>query len=211
MLNKTIALFRFLVEKDSFERYYNSHLAKRLIYSRSVSDDAERNMLAKFKIEAGAAFTKSAEGMMKDIKTSEDALVEYKRYQDRAHVVRPLASRLSALQLLTDKSLQRAPFEMAPIICGQNNWPVTNTDTGCTLPPILLRGVEAFTAFYDQKHSGRMLTFRSELGTVEVKTRFKARTHELTVSTHGLVVLALFEGNGTDQLSYPVRSSPGSI
>lgn len=88
VLNKTIALFRFLVEKDTFERYYNSHLAKRLISSRSVSDDAERNMLAKFKIEAGAAFTKSAEGMMKDIKTSEDTMVEYKRQQERAAIVR---------------------------------------------------------------------------------------------------------------------------
>lgn len=87
VLNKTIALFRFLIEKDHFEKYYNSHLAKRLISSRSVSDDAERNMLAKFKVEAGAAFTKSAEGMMKDIKTSEDALAEYKRYQDRTGVV----------------------------------------------------------------------------------------------------------------------------
>lgn len=83
MLNKTIALFRFLVEKDSFERYYSGHLAKRLLSSRSVSDDAERNMLAKFKIEAGAAFTKNAEGMMKDIRISEDSLAEYKRHQDR--------------------------------------------------------------------------------------------------------------------------------
>ena len=82
MLNKTVSLFRFLIEKDSFERYYNSHLAKRLISARSVSDDAERNMLAKFKIEAGSSFTKSAEGMMKDIKISEDTLVEYKRHQD---------------------------------------------------------------------------------------------------------------------------------
>lgn len=88
VLNKTVSLFRFLTERDRFEKYYNSHLAKRLISSRSVSDDAERNMLAKFKIEAGAAFTKSAEGMMKDIKISEDTLSEYKRHQDRQIKVR---------------------------------------------------------------------------------------------------------------------------
>ena len=82
MLDKSIALFRFLTEKDVFEKYYNSHLAKRLIAGRSVSDDAERGMLAKFKIEAGAAFTKSADGMMKDIKISEDMRSPYKRYQN---------------------------------------------------------------------------------------------------------------------------------
>ncbi|KAK4704943.1 hypothetical protein P7C70_g1265, partial [Phenoliferia sp. Uapishka_3] len=184
VLNKTIALFRFLVEKDVFEKYYNMHLAKRLINSRSVSDDAERNMLAKFKIEAGAAFTKSAEGMMKDIKTSEEALVEYKRYLDRTPADRP-------------------PFEMAPIICGQNNWPVANLDTGCTLPPILLRGIEAYQNFYGSKHSGRKLQFRSEQGSVEVKVKFKARTHDINLSTHAFVVLALFEGtSATEELSF---------
>lgn len=83
MLNKTIALFRFLTEKDVFEKYSNSHLAKRLVQGRSVSDDAERGMLAKFKVEAGAAFTKAAEGMMKDVKISEEMIPAFKRYQER--------------------------------------------------------------------------------------------------------------------------------
>lgn len=78
MLNKAVALFRFLNEKDAFEKYYNQHLSKRLISQRSVSDDAERNMLAKFKVEAGAEFAKSAEGMMRDVKTSEDTVAEYR-------------------------------------------------------------------------------------------------------------------------------------
>lgn len=78
----TVGLFRFLTEKDRFEHYYNTHLSKRLISKNSVSDDAERNMLAKFKIEAGAAFTRSAEGMLQDVKVSQDALPEFKRQQD---------------------------------------------------------------------------------------------------------------------------------
>lgn len=84
MLNKTVALFRFLVEKDTFEKYYNTHLARRLIQQKSVSDDAERNMLAKFKVEAGSAFTMAAEGMMRDVKLSEETLTEFRRQQARA-------------------------------------------------------------------------------------------------------------------------------
>lgn len=38
-------------------------------------------MLARFKVEAGAAFTKSAEGMMKDIRTSADAISDYQDSQ----------------------------------------------------------------------------------------------------------------------------------
>jgi len=50
VLDKTITLFRFIGEKDVFERYYKQHLAKRLLLGRSVSDDAERGMIGKLKV-----------------------------------------------------------------------------------------------------------------------------------------------------------------
>ena len=52
VLDKTITLFRFLTDKDVFERYYKNHLGKRLIQGRSVSDDAERGMVAKLKVRS---------------------------------------------------------------------------------------------------------------------------------------------------------------
>ncbi|GAA6055941.1 hypothetical protein JCM3770_005606 [Rhodotorula araucariae] len=179
VLNKAVALFRFLTEKDAFEKYYNSHLSKRLISQRSVSDDAERNMLAKFKVEAGAEFAKSAEGMMRDVKTSEDTVEEYRKHQQTAVI--------------------KAPFEMVPIVCGSNFWPFAAKDKPCTLPKVLQDGVRAFDAFYQHKHSGRKLTFMPDQGNVDVKTRFRARTHELSVSTYAMVVLALFEGLDDDE------------
>lgn len=45
-----LVLSRFIQEKDVFEKYYKQHLAKRLLLSSSVSDDAERNMIAKLKV-----------------------------------------------------------------------------------------------------------------------------------------------------------------
>lgn len=216
MLNKAVALFRYLNEKDAFEKYYNQHLSKRLISQRSVSDDAERNMLAKFKVEAGAEFAKSAEGMMRDVKTSEDTVEEYRRHQQTATLVRPplslslfhasLRARRSADVDSSFARSQKAPFEMVPIVCGSNFWPFTAKDKTCTLPKVLQDGVKAFDAFYQHKHSGRKLTFMPDQGQVDVKTRFKARSHELNVSTYAMVVLALFEGLGDDEkLRYAVR------
>uniref|UniRef100_A0A1B6D414 Cullin family profile domain-containing protein n=1 Tax=Clastoptera arizonana TaxID=38151 RepID=A0A1B6D414_9HEMI len=49
VLDKTMVLFRFLQEKDVFERYYKQHLAKRLLLNKSVSDDSEKNMISKLK------------------------------------------------------------------------------------------------------------------------------------------------------------------
>lgn len=50
VLDKTMVLFRFLQEKDVFERYYKQHLAKRLLLNKSVSDDSEKNMISKLKV-----------------------------------------------------------------------------------------------------------------------------------------------------------------
>ena len=95
---------------------------------------------------------------------------------------------------------------MSVIVCGQNFWPIPKQDKSCVLPEALLQGSESFQKYYDSVHSGRLLTFHPELGSVEVKARFKNRSHEITLSTHAMVVLALFEGLGEDEsLSYTVR------
>lgn len=50
VLDKAMVMFRFLQEKDVFERYYKQHLAKRLLLNKSVSDDCEKNMISKLKV-----------------------------------------------------------------------------------------------------------------------------------------------------------------
>jgi len=50
VLDKSMVLFRFLQEKDVFERYYKQHLAKRLLLNKSLSDDSEKNMISKLKV-----------------------------------------------------------------------------------------------------------------------------------------------------------------
>ena len=80
VLDRTITLFKFITEKDAFERYYKGHLARRLLSGRSVSDDAERGMLTKLKVECGFQFTKKMEGMFQDMKVSVDTTSAYKDY-----------------------------------------------------------------------------------------------------------------------------------
>lgn len=70
VLDKAMALFRHLQEKDVFEKYYKQHLAKRLLGGRTVSDDAERGVLVKLKTECGYQFTSKLESMFTDVRTS---------------------------------------------------------------------------------------------------------------------------------------------
>jgi cullin 3 len=86
VLDKTITVFRYITEKDAFERYYKNHLAKRLLLGRSVSDDAERGMLAKLKVECGYQFTQKLEGMFHDMKISADTMQAYRKYLEGTSV-----------------------------------------------------------------------------------------------------------------------------
>jgi hypothetical protein len=85
-LDKTITVFRYLTDKDVFERYYKGHLAKRLLLGRSVSDDAERQMLGKLKVECGHQFTQKLEGMFNDMKLSAETMEGYRAHLERTTV-----------------------------------------------------------------------------------------------------------------------------
>lgn len=54
ILDKAMVLFRFMQEKDVFERYYKQHLARRLLTNKSVSDDSEKNMISKLKARSAS-------------------------------------------------------------------------------------------------------------------------------------------------------------
>lgn len=45
-------IFRYLKNKDMFVRFYKQHLGKRLLLNKSVSDDAERSILYKLKVNS---------------------------------------------------------------------------------------------------------------------------------------------------------------
>jgi cullin 3 len=61
---------RFLADKDIFENFYRSHLAKRLLNAKSASDEIEKIMIAKLKSECGQQFTSKME-----VKCSSDVSV----------------------------------------------------------------------------------------------------------------------------------------
>ena len=67
---------------------------------------------------------------------------------------------------------------------------------------------QSFEKFYLGRHSGRQLTWQLGLGSADVKTRFKAKVHELNVATYALVILLLFQDLDDDEfLTYQVTQS----
>jgi cullin 3 len=86
VLDKAMMLFRYLEEKDVFERYYKQHLAKRLLLNKSASDDAEKNMISRLKTECGCQFTCKLEGMFKDITLSNTTADDFRLHVQQKRV-----------------------------------------------------------------------------------------------------------------------------
>lgn len=172
VLRKTICVFRFLHEKDTFERYYKQHLAKRLLQGRSVSDDAERGMMAKLKVESGHGYVVKLQGMLNDMKTSEELMEELGRVVKRSDRGMPMGLGVSVLT--------------------STNWPISAQAPSCVMPEEMMETRRRFEEFYASRHNGRVLTWHANLGSADVKVAFRARSHEINVSTFALVVLLLF-------------------
>lgn len=49
-LDKALMLFKGLQEKDVFEKYYKKHLSYRLLGNTSVSEDTEKSMIMRLKV-----------------------------------------------------------------------------------------------------------------------------------------------------------------
>ncbi|KAJ0988326.1 hypothetical protein J5N97_006682 [Dioscorea zingiberensis] len=179
VLDKVMMLFRYLQEKDVFEKYYKQHLAKRLLSGKTISDDAERSMIVKLKTECGYQFTSKLEGMFTDMKTSQDTMQGFYASQSFDSGDSPTL----AVQVLTTGS-----------------WP-TQPSPSCNLPAEILGVCERFRAYYLGTHTGRRLTWQTNMGTADIKATFgKGQKHELNVSTYQMCVLMLF--NSSDHMSY---------
>ncbi|KAI3624365.1 hypothetical protein CBS14141_002793 [Malassezia furfur] len=167
-MTQVLALFRFLRDKDMFEEFYKRCFARRLLLSRSASDDAERAMLLKLKDECGPDFTAQLETMLKDVQLSDGLMAAY-------------ADRRTG-----------APFDFEASVLTQAHWP-TFPDTPIALPAPLQAELARFEAFYHTCHSGRALHWRHALGFFLLTADLGAAgTRELHVSTFQAAVLLAF-------------------
>ncbi|KAG6429704.1 hypothetical protein SASPL_107757 [Salvia splendens] len=179
ILDKVMILFRYLQEKDVFEKYYKQHLAKRLLSGKTVSDDAERSLIVKLKTECGYQFTSKLEGMFTDMKTSQDTM--------------------QGFYAACGAELGNGPTLVVQVLT-TGSWPTQSTNT-CNLPVELSTLCEKFRSYYLGTHTGRRLTWQTNMGTADLRATFgEVHKYELNVSTYQMCVLMLF--NNTEHLSY---------
>ena len=188
-LQKVIIVFRYLSDKDVFESFYKQHLAKRLLGSRSVSDDAERAMVSQLKAECGYQFTSKLEGMFNDMRISRDMQDLYKAHK-----------RAQQTQQSGESSSHGKPVDIEVDVLTNGYWPSQNVPP-CTLPQPVQDAIDRFSKFYLNKHTGRKLSWQTSAGAAEVRATFGSapnyRRHELCVSTYRMCILLLFNEKDT--------------
>jgi len=163
VLDKTMVLFRFLQEKDVFERYYKQHLAKRLLLQKSVSEDSEKTMISKLKTECGCQFTSKLEGMFKDVTISNTINEEFKQRVNT-----------------TGTNLCGVDIYVRVLTTGY--WPTQSANLKANVPLAPRNAFEAFRRFYLNKHSGRQLTLQPMLGSADLNAVFSGARKENDVS-----------------------------
>ena len=230
VLDRAASLFRFLQEKDVFERYYKQHLSKRLLFGRSASDDAEKAFIVRLKTECGYQYTSKIEGMFNDMRVSRDAMRLFRTHLartnagevgERAETAKPADAEAASSGRAEDRPSPSVPerpssstaecgtvhdsrmggIDLNVQVLTTGSWPVPANAAPCALPPALATACDAYRDFYLAHHSGRKLAWLTSMGTAEVRGVFAGGIRrDLIVSTHQMCVLLLF--NDADALTF---------
>lgn len=79
-LAASITIFKYIEDKDVYQKFYSRMLAKRLIHEQSQSMDAEEAMINKLKQACGYEFTSKLHRMFTDISVSADLNAKFIDY-----------------------------------------------------------------------------------------------------------------------------------
>jgi cullin 1 len=181
-----MTVFKYIEDKDVFQKFYSRMLAKRLVQTTSASDDAETSMISKLKEACGFEYTNKLQRMFQDIQISKDLNSAYKEYLSANHS--------------DSKNIIDASYH----ILGTGFWPLAPPTTAFTPPQEIVKTYERFTMFYNNKHQGRKLTWLWQLCKGEMKANYTKVNGKMTptfqVSTYQMAILLLF--NDSDVVTY---------
>jgi cullin 1 len=80
-----MTVFKYVEDKDVFQKFYSKNLAKRLVNATSANQDMESSMISKLKESCGYEYTSKMQRMFTDITLSKDLNQSYKEQSDMTH------------------------------------------------------------------------------------------------------------------------------
>ncbi|XP_030747563.1 cullin-2 [Sitophilus oryzae] len=177
-LLESIIIFKYIDDKDIFQKFYSRSLAKRLIHQQTQSMDAEEAMINRLKQACGYEFTSKLHRMFTDMSVSADLNNKFQEF------------------LSKDKIELGINFGIYVLQAGA--WPLGQAIvTPFALPQQLEKSVQMFESFYHNKFNGRKLTWLHHLCQAELKLGYLKKPYVVTVQTFQMAILLLFEKSDT--------------
>lgn len=177
-----MVVFKYIEDKDVFQKFYSKMLAKRLVNFASASDDAEASMISKLKETCGFDYTNKLQRMFTDMGLSKELNDSFKEQMAKQHEKADLNVDFYALVL------------------ANGFWPLTAPTTDFNIPTELLPTYTRFERYYGSKHSGRKLTWLWQLAKTDLSTSYLSQKHIFQTSVYQTSVLLQY--NSADSLSY---------
>ncbi|XP_055849653.1 cullin-2 [Episyrphus balteatus] len=174
-LTNNITIFKYIEDKDVYQKFYSRMLAKRLIHEQSQSMDAEEAMINRLKQACGYEFTNKLHRMFTDISLSADLNNKFNSHLKKENT--DLGINLSI------KVLQAGAWPLGP----------TQVVIPFAVPQEFEKSIRMFENFYHTSFSGRKLTWLHHLCHGELKIGFLKKTYIVTMQTYQMAMLLLFE------------------
>lgn len=137
-------IFKYIEDKDVFQKFYSKMLAKRLVQQNSASDDAEASMISKLKVRTvniligspvallypslqqacGFEYTSKLQRMFQDISLSKDMNERFK--MNVSGSTDPLNSKYSRLHIYTCMlTYYLLSVDFSIMVLSSGSWPFT--------------------------------------------------------------------------------------
>lgn len=193
-LGQVMNVFRYIEDKDVFQKFYSKTLARRLLNNQSVSEDAEASMISKLKEACGFEYTAKLQRMFQDVNATRELNSKFLDY-------------LEEQQKSSDNDTGLKGTDFSIMVLSSNAWPF-QAQAPISIPLELERCHDTFLKFYQEHHTGRKLTWCYHLSRGEIMTNYTKTRYIFQVSTYQMSILMLYNSSLTYTVS-AIQSQTG--
>jgi hypothetical protein len=185
-------IFRFLNDKDYFQKLYWNALAKRLIeYRTTLLFELEEYMINLFKNECGLLYTINFKLMITDLNISSQMVKEFdnilsEKKQKKNVTVFVLRTCSWPLSLVTEESIKMFDYG------GDRD---------------LVNNINLYEQYYNSKFKGRKLNYIYSLCEVDVKLNYSKKKHIIKMNYFQFIVFTKFHNSNILKLHEIIEES----
>ncbi|KAA0193623.1 Cullin-2 [Fasciolopsis buskii] len=189
-LKSLITIFKYLDDKDMFQRFYQKMLFKRLIFNASPAMDLEELVIGQLKVVCGYEFTNKFHRMFNDIQLGPELNRDFAQYLKSMNVNYKFGYQFNILT--------------------QCSWPISpSNNTEFNLPTELQQCTSHFENFYASRYQGRKMRWTHQFSTVELALFYLPKPYQVYLSVMHAAILLQY--NLTDSFRIPLRDFYGQV